>query len=69
MVEDGDLGIIGRDVSVELLLIEIPLHRVQMVSHQIVVASQDGLVALQSVGRNDGVLQELDAIYIWKKNG
>ena len=68
MVEDGDLGIIGRDVSVELLLVEIPLDRVQVVPLEVVVAPEDSLVAFQCVRRDDGVFQKFDAISICKKN-
>jgi hypothetical protein len=39
VVENGDFGVIWRDVSVELLLVEVPFDGIQVVALQIVVAA------------------------------
>ena len=66
VVEYCDFRIVRRNVSVELLLIEVPLDRVEIVALQVVVASKHGLVTLQSVRRDDRIFQKFDAICVWK---
>ena len=56
VVEDGDLGVVGGDEAVELLLVVVPLDRVQVVALQVVVALQNGLLAFEGVRRDDRVL-------------
>ena len=57
MAENGHFRVVCRNVSVELLLIEIPLDTIEAVSLEIVVTLEDGLVAFQSMRRYDGVGQ------------
>ena len=58
VVEDGDLGVVRGDESVELLLVVVPLDRVQVVALQVVVAPQHRLLAAQRVRRDHRVLQQ-----------
>ena len=51
-VEDGGLGVVCGDVSVELLAVPIPLDGVQLVSLHVIVADQLGIVAPHRVVRN-----------------
>ena len=57
VVENGHFWVVCRNISVELLLIEIPLDTIEAVSLEIVVTLEDGLVAFQSMRRYDGVGQ------------
>ena len=61
VVEDGDLGVVRGNVAVELLLVVVPFHRVEVVPLQVVVALEHGLLALEGVRGDDGVLEEADA--------
>ena len=61
VVENGDLRIIGWDVSVELILIEKPLDWVQVVSLHVVVAAHYHLIALDRVRRDHRVFHQFDA--------
>ena len=58
MVEDGDLGVVGGDEPVELLLVVVPLDRVQVVALQVVVAPQHRLLPAQRVRGDHRVLQQ-----------
>jgi hypothetical protein len=60
VVENGHFWVVCRNVSVELLLIEIPLDTVEAVSLEIIVTLENGLVAFQSMRRYDGVGKEFD---------
>ena len=67
VVENGHFWVVCRNVSVELLLIEIPLDTVEAVSLEIIVTLENGLVAFQSMRRYDGVGKEFDTSTTWKK--
>ena len=67
VVEDGDLGVVRGNVAVELLLVVVPLHRVEVVPLQVVVALEHGLLALEGVRGDDRVLEEADAETACKK--
>ena len=58
VVKDGDSGVIWRDVSVELLLVEIPLDRVQDVALHLKVADQSCAVADDPMRRNVNVVKD-----------
>ncbi len=60
VVEDGDLGVVRRDEPVELLLVVVPLDRVESVPLHVVVAPHHRLLAPQRVRGDHGVLQEAD---------
>jgi hypothetical protein len=64
VVEYCDFWVVRWNVSVELLLVEVPFDRVQVVALQVVVASKHCLVTLQSVRRDDRIFQKFDAIRI-----
>ena len=55
MAENGHFRVVCRNVSVELLLIEIPLDTIEAITLQIVVTFEDGLVTFQGMRRYDGV--------------
>ena len=59
MVKNGDFGVVCRNVSVKLLLVEVPLDTVEVIALEIVVTFENGLVPLQSMRRNQGVRQKL----------
>ena len=59
MTKNGDFWVVCRNISVELLLIEIPLDTVEAVSFEVVVTFEDGLMAFEGVRRDQGVRQEL----------
>ena len=58
VVEDGDLGVVRGDEAVELLLVVVPLDRVEVVALQVVVAPQHRLLPAQRVRRDHRVLQQ-----------
>lgn len=60
VVENGDFWVVCRNVSVELLLIEIPFDTVETVAFQVVVTFENGLMAFQGMWRYDRVREELD---------
>ena len=59
MTKNGDFWVVCRNISVELLLIEIPLDTVEAVPFEVVVTFEDGLMAFEGVRRDQGVRQEL----------
>ena len=59
MVKNGDFGVVCRNVSVKLLLVEVPLDAVEVIAFEIVVTFENGLVPFQSMRRDHGVRQKL----------
>ena len=55
MTKNGDFWVVCRNISVELLLIEIPLDTVEAVPFEVIVTFEDGLMAFESVRRDQGV--------------
>ena len=58
VVEDGDLGVVGGDEPVELLLVVVPLDRVEVVPLEVVVAPQHSLLSSERVVRDHRVFEQ-----------
>jgi hypothetical protein len=66
VIKYGDFWVVCRNISVEFLLVEIPLYTVEVVTLKVVVTLENGLMAFQSMWRNDGIRKKLDTGTTWK---
>lgn len=67
MTENGDFRVVCRNVSIELLLIEIPLDAIKVISFQVVVALEDRLMAFEGMWRYDRIREQFDTKATCKK--
>ena len=61
MVKNGDFRVVCRNVSVKLLLVEVPLDAIEVIAFEIVVTFENGLVPFQSMRWDERVRQKLHA--------